>query len=489
VVHADGSYLETSDLRIGGHALTPALRAEALANGLTESADVSGRLPNTASKTWTAGLGAAYIADGGSIGIAYSHFDSFYGVPIRLATQPGEEPEAPRLSLLQNRLDLRAEIDAGGSVIEKIAARVGYADYRHFELEEDGAVGTAFYNKGIEGRLELTQAKHGAWRGVTGAQFFARDFDVVGDEAFLPKNKTAQLGLFTLQQLDFGKLKLEGGARYERTTVHANPTSDQPQFFAGERRFDSLSGSLGATYAFAGDWRVGLNVSRTERAPAAEELFANGPHAGTESFEVGNPGFGKERAWSVEAILRGSGANYSFEASAYHTWFRNFIFDAATGGEEDGLPVFAYGQADARFYGFEVQGSLVLARMGEAKISADALVDYVHAEIDTFGPAPRIPPFRVLGGLAYNAPKFDLRGEVERVSAQNRVAAFETPTPGFTLVNAELNIRPWGEERPLSFALSAHNIFDVVARRHASYLKDYAPLAGRDIRVTAKVNF
>jgi iron complex outermembrane receptor protein len=489
VVHADGSYFKSDDLRIGGHALTPALRADALAAGFAGNAAIEGTLPNTAARTWTAGVGAAYIGEGGSIGVAYSHYDSLYGVPIRFATEPGQGQEAPRLSLLQNRIDARAEVAAGGALVDKIGFRFCYASYRHFELAEDGSIGTAFYNQGLEGRLELTQARHGAWRGVTGAQFFTRDFNVVGDEAFLPKSKTAQLGLFTLQQLDYGRLKLEAGARYEHSNVRADPAVDKPRFFDGERSFDAFSGSLGASYNFAGNWRFGINVSRTERAPAAEELFANGPHAGTEAFEVGDPDFRTERAWSVEAILRGSGDNYSFEASAFHSWFSNFIYQDLTGAVEDGLPVYAFRQADARYYGFEAQGSLVLARFGDDTLGGDALVDYVHADITGAGPAPSIPPFRVLGGLAYKTRLFDLRGEVERTSAQNRVSAFETATPGFTLVNAEVNIRPWGEERPLSFALSANNIFDVNARRHASVLKDYAPLAGRDIRVTARLNF
>lgn len=489
VVHADGSYSKSDDLGIGGYALSPALRAEARANGLDDVADIKGTLPNTAAKTWTAGVGAAYIGDGGTIGLAYSHYDSLYGVPIRFATAPGEEQEAPRLSLVQNRLDLRAQVDTGGGVLDKIALRAAYADYRHFELEEDGSIGTAFYNKGLESRLELTQAKHGAWRGVTGAQLFTRDFDVIGDEAFLPKNKTSQIGLFTLQQLDYGKFKLEAGGRYERTNVSSDPAPDKPQFVAAERRFDAFSGSLGASYNFAGNWRLGVNVSRTERAPAAEELFANGPHGGTEAFEVGNPNFKTERAWSLEAILRGSGPGYSFEASAFHSWFSNFIYQDLTGAIEDGLPVFAFRQAGARYYGFEAQGTLTLARFGEGSVEADALADYVHATIDGVGPAPRIPPLRVLGGLTWKSPKFDLRGEVEHVTAQNRISPFETATPGYTMVNAEVNVRPWGKERPLSFALSANNLFDVDARRHASVLKDYAPLAGRDIRLTARVDF
>jgi len=500
VLHADGSYAKTGDLRIGGPALAPALRAEALESSLLPAdpdapvdfagnAAVRGKLPNSGSETWNAGAGIAYIGERGNIGLSYSHYDSLYGVPVRFATRPGQEQEDPRLSLVQNRVDARAEIEAGGSLIDRIGFRFGYANYRHFELEDDGSVGTAFYNKGMEGRLELTQTQRGAWKGVIGGQFFIRDFDVAGDEAFLPRSSTEQFGLFTLQQLDYGALKLEAGARFEHTAQQAKPLGDQPQFFGGSRRFDTLSGSAGASYRVAGNWRIGATVSRTERAPSAEELFADGPHAGTAAFEIGNPDFRKETSWGVEAIVKGSGANYTFEASAYHSWFNNFIFEDLTGAVEDGLPVYAARQADARYYGFEVQGSLTLARFGDARLVVDGLVDYVRATIADQGPAPRIPPLRLLGGLAWNAPKFDLRGEVERVGAQRRVSELETPTAGFTLVNAEVNVRPWGADRPLSFALSANNLFDVVARRHASILKDYAPLSGRDIRVTARLNF
>ncbi|MFT4025975.1 MAG: TonB-dependent receptor [Novosphingobium sp.] len=497
VLHADGSYAKSDDIRIGGYALTPALQADALASSLLPNPDpdidfaanaaVRGTLPNTAAKTWTAAVGAAYIGDGGSIGVAYSHYDSLYGVPLRFATEIGQEQEAPRLKLHQDRIDAKAEITPRGSVIDKIAFRFGYADYQHAELEEDGSVGTTFSNQGMEGRLELTQARHGGWQGVTGAQFSIRDFDVIGDEAFLPRNSTRQLGFFTLQQIESGPFKFEAGARFEHTTASATPDVSQPQFFDGTRSFDAFSVSGGGAYAFAPGWKFGVNVSRTERAPAAEELFANGPHAGTEAFEIGDPGLHKERATSVEAVLRGSGNGWSIEASAYHTWFDGFIYQAPTGAFEDGLPVYQIGQAPARYYGFEIQGEATLARFGEWKLSADALADYVHATIDGYGPAPRIPPLRVLGGLALSSPSWDLRGEVEHVTAQNRVAPLETVTPAYTMVNLEATWRPWGKQRPLSLTLAANNLFDVEARRHASILKDYAPLAGRDIRITAKL--
>ncbi len=496
VLHADGSYARTHDLRIGGYALPPALRAEALATSLLPhdpeidfagNAAVKDRLPNSAVRTWSAGTGLAYLNDGGSIGVAYSHFDSRYGVPPRLATQDGHEQEEPVLHLKQDRLDARAEVITGGDWLDKIAVRYAYGDYTHAEIEPSGVIGTRFLSTGQEGRLELTQAANGGWKGGSGVQFVLRDFNVIGDEAYLPRNATSQIGFFTVQQLELGLVKLEAGLRYEQTRQTAKPDAAQPQFFNGQRSFDALSASFGGAMDVAPGWKVGINLSQAERAPSAEELFANGPHHGTESYEVGNPLLRMERAKSAELVVRGSGDVFDLELSAYHSWFDNFIYEARSGAIVDGLPEYRISQANARLYGFEAQLDVTLARPGIWTIKADALADYVHATITGAGPAPRIPPLRVLGGLSTHSPKWDLRAEVERVTGQNRVAAFETATPGYTMVNAQVAFRPWGKERPLSFVLSANNLFDVTARRHASFLKDYAPLAGRDIRITARL--
>ncbi len=499
VLHADGSYLKTDDLHIGGHALSPAARAEALASGSDEiaaSAAITDTLPNSAAETWTAGVGAAWITDGGNLGLSYSHYDSLYGIPIRYALEEGQEQEAPRLDVVQNRVDLRAEVDAGGGLLDKIRLRAATAHYRHYELEESGEIGTAFYNDGIEGRLELIQAEHGGWRGASGVQYFNRDFDVEGEEAFLPRNATEQLGLFTLQQLEAGPIKAEAGLRYETSKVASKVVAGDARFPAGTRRFDALSGSIGASYGLSDTWRIGLNASRTERSPTAEELFANGPHAGTEAYVLGNPDFATEKSWGLEATLHGHGRGYSLDVSAYYTWFSDYIYDAqvaqavceaaaAPSGREVDLPCFQTRQADARYYGFEIDGSAKLAEIGGFAINADALADYVHATILDQGPAPRIPPLRVLGGIEAQGDRLDGRIEVEHVFDQDRTAAFETRTPGYTMVNASFSLKPFGDEKT-TLVLSANNLFDVNARRHSSFLKDFAPLAGRDLRATLR---
>ena len=519
VLHADGSYLKTGDLEVGGYVLSRQRRAEALSQvGLPQevepgedgepgepidfaaTAGLRGRIPNSASETWTAAAGASLVTDTGHLGVAYSHYDSFYGVPVRYATQIGQEQEAPRLDLKQDRVDLRAEVETGGGFFSRIRVRGGWADYRHDEVEETGEIATTFLSSGIEARAEVVQTERNGWLGASGVQYFNRQFDVIGEEAFLPRNETSQVGLFTLQQFDLGSFKAEGGLRYEHTSQQAKTVEDDLRYFGGRRTFDAWSGSLGASFAPVDGIRIGLNGSHTERAPSAEELFANGAHAGTQAYELGNPDFRLERSWGVEATLHAHGEGFSIDASAYHNWFNNFIFEnqvddgvcqtaADPSGREVEFPCFAYSQADAKFYGFEVDASARLARFGTTTINIDGVADYVHATVDDAGPVPRIPPLRLLGGVEAQGDMFTARGEVEHVFEQDRIAAFETPTDDYTLVNASVSLRPFGRDNNTTLLLSANNLFDVVARRHASFLKDFAPLAGRDFRASVRFGF
>ncbi len=510
VVHTDGSYLKTDNLRIGGFALTPQRRAEALASAripqtpapgedpidFAGNAAIRGTLPNSASETWTAGIGAALITDGGNLGVSYSHYDSLYGVPIRFATLPGQGQESPRIDIVQNRIDIRSAVETGGSVLSEIRFRAGAADYRQFELQPNGAIATTFLNKGFEGRLELVQAKHGPWLGASGVQFSNREFNVIGAEAFLPRNSTAQTGIFTQQQVDFGRFKAEAGVRYEFTDVASRSLPSDARFFGGKRQFEAISGAIGASYALSDTVRVGLNLSHTERAPSAEELFANGSHAGTQAYELGNPNFRLEKSDGIEGTVHVHGDGYSLDASAYYNTFASYISDnqvaqgiceaaAAPSGRTVELPCFQSVQVSARYYGFEVDGSLKIAQLGAYAITADALGDYVHATLIGQGPVPRIPAGRILGGIEAQSDLVSGRIEAEHVFEQTRITAFETPTRDYTLVNASFSISPF-DNKKTTLTLSANNLFDVDARRHASFLKDFAPLAGRDIRITAR---
>ncbi len=511
VFHVDGSYRRTNDLRTGGYILSSPLRAEQLAiareereEGHFEEAEEAealarrrGAIFNSATETYTLGTGLAYIGSGGSLGASLSYYDSTYGVPARPGSEhhhhdeheDGEDEHDDHhhhgavpvtIGLNQLRADLRGELNLNGDIFESLRVRGAFADYEHTEFE-GAEVGTVFSTRGAEGRLELVQKDRGGWRGVTGAQVFHRDFDARGAEAFVPPNKSTQAGFFTLQEVGLVNAEVEAAARYE----HSEVTSESVGF---DRTFNAFSLATGLSYNVTPSVKLGVNLSRSERAPSAEELLSNGPHIATQAFEVGNPDLDKEKSWGGELYVRMSSPDHQISASIFANDFDDFIFQDATGEEEDELPLFRYVQKDARYYGFELSGSTTLARTGGWKILADGVADYVRASVKDGGPVPRIPPLRLLGGIEAQSASLDSRVEVEWTSEQDRVAAYETPTNGFTLVNASLAWRPWGRSNPTSIIVSANNIFDVEARRHASFTKDFVPLAGRDLRVSARIS-
>jgi len=319
-------------------------------------------------------------------------------------------------------------------------------------------------------------------------QFISRDFSVLADSPLLPPTQTGQFAVFSSHEFNLSPVRIEAALRWETTAIETRPDPALGNA-AQERDYSGLSGSLGASVTAAPGLVIAGSGFFSRRAPVVEELFTQGTDPGTQGVLLGNPDLPQETAWGFEGVVRGFGAKWSIEASAYYNRFPDYIFTAQTAAVVDGLPVFQFLADEAEYYGFEVQGKLDLFDLGSATIGVDALMDYTRATLADGTPVPRIPPLRVLGGVSARAPAFDARIEVEWADRMDRVSDFETPTEGYVVANASVDWRPFAGRPDLTFGVSANNIFDDTVRRHASFLKDFAPNAGRDIRVRVRIAF
>lgn len=491
VLHLDGQYLNAEPVRTGGFILGPAPRAEAAASadpGIAALADLRGRLPNTQFETWELGGGASLILDNGHVGFSFSNYESVYGLPTRFSLDPVTPVPDTFIDLDQQRVDVRFEIDGKG-LLQSLRGRFGWADYKHNEIIVGGPITATFLNLGYEARLEAVLGRPGGLKATVGGQFYSRDFRVEGPAPLLPPTMTEQFALFTLQELTLDSLRLEGSIRYEHTgiTSEVDPILVNP---AIDRDFDLWSFSGGANLTLSDEWKLALNAHYSQRAPVVEELFTQGIDPGTQGQLIGNPNLGVETSFGVEAIARLKGTGYSGSATFYYTRFANYIFARESGVFVDGLPVFQFLQDGAYYLGFEVQGSVDLARLPRGRRwKADGLLDYTRATLDSGAAVPRIPPLRLLMGTEVEGGALSGRAEVEYVFPQTRISAFETTTPGFAMVNLSMTWMPLGEESRFQVRISAANLLDATGRRHASLLKDFAPLSGRDIRIGLKYKF
>ncbi|WP_073974569.1 TonB-dependent receptor [Erythrobacter donghaensis] len=505
VAHIDGSWRKTGDIDIGGLQVARELRNELFAEAAEEEAEgeieeaaelraaasQGDFVPNTAVESWTVNAGLGLILGESTFGASIGWYDTSYGVPTRPGTgHHGEEggaeeeeegEERVTIGLEQFRADFKGDVYLGEGAFERLKLRVGYSDYTHTEFE-GAEVGTVFDSTSVEARAELVQNADGVLRGASGVQYTHRDFLAVGAEAYVPPNLTDQVALFTLQEWGTGPFQIEAAARAEFTKVEA-------QTLGVERDFDTFSGALGLVYEGIEGIRFGINGSRAERAPSAEELFSDGPHIATQAFEIGDPDLATERAWGLEAYARGRIGKGTFGLTAYRQWFDNYIFLEETGEEEDDLPVFQYLQGDADFWGFEAELSYPIIDTGSFRLLTDLSASYTEAELDNGDAIPRIPPLALLGALEAQTGPLDLRGEIQWFDEQNRTAAFETATDSFTLVNALVAWRPLRDNRNVTVQIAADNIFDVTGRRHASFTKDFVPLIGRNVRASVRLSF
>ena len=449
------------------------------------------RLPNSQTRTEALSAGASWFATAGWLGAAVQHYSSDYGIP---------NPEEPvTIRLKRDRLDARSEWQLDQGLISAVRWKASYTDYEHTEYEPSGDAGAHFTNQGVESRLELAHKPWAGWSGTLGVQIHSVTTEGAG-EGVLPKTNGRSMALFAVEERRWDAWRVEAGARYEATRFDVK-TDASP-----DRRFDLFTGSLGAFWRLAPDTDVGLSVSRSQRAPAVEELYFVGAHPATFAYEIGNPDLKREQSVHIEWSLRRVAGPLQYRVAVFQDRFRDYIygsFDGSTtdlvgedGTVEETLSNLAFRQDNARFRGIEAE---LKADLG-AGWSVRPWGDLVRAVL-TSGPhagdnLPRIAPARLGLDIDYQTGAWKAGLSTTRVMHQNRVAAFdvrddvpETSTAGYTLVGAHASWDFGRAGQARTVYLQARNLTNVSARVHTSFLKDYAPLAGRSIVLGMRMGF
>ena len=395
---------------------------------------------------------------------------------------PGSEEDPVRIGLDQKRFDLKGDLDQEFLIFQEARLGFGYADYEHQEFE-GSEVGTIFLNEGFEGRIELIQKDIGLLQGTLGLQIRKRDFEAIGEEAFVPPTKTFQWGVFAVEEWDLDPVTLEFGARFDHQSVK-NKTLNIT------RTFNNLSLSMGAAIHPTKTSLIGLSLGRTERAPTAEELFSNGPHLATSAFEVGNVNLTEEKATSLELTLKQETDRFTLSVNLYHTWYDNFISEQFTGVRLDGLNVLEFQQRDARFYGAELESNILVLNQGDHNLWFKASGDIVRASFtNNGGNLPRIPAKSATFGFEYEGGNFGASGTLRLVDDQSKLAENERLTRGYSEINLDILWRPYGEDHDLTLRLQGKNLGNAERRVHTSFLKDLLPMPGRNIKLSVTYGF
>lgn len=454
-----------------------------------------GVLANSGTRKDSGSVSAAQFWDGGSLAASFSRVVSVYDLPVE---------ETAFIDMSQSRWDIEGRLNNPLPGIVSLRLRSGYNDYEHVEFEAPGEPGTRFENQQSDTRLEAVHAAIAGWRGVFGVQYGHRDFSAIGEEAFVPPTISTGLGAFVVEErpVDWGKLEI--GARVDR---NESKPDDLPT-----RSFMPLSFSAGTTIDLSDDYHLKAYATRSQRSPVTEELYSFGPHGATETFERGNADLDMETANNFEIGIDKHAGRLQWRANVYYERINDYIFSQETdqGLNADGsgtassdgiadrvddegnfdpngeLLLVRYRHANANFYGVEGEIGYALLQ-GPINLQGRLFGDAAYGELSGGDDLPRMTPMRF--GLGLTADRGPLSGGLDliRVAKQDRVAALETETDGYTLLNADLAYTLPLASANTSIYLRGRNLLDEEARRSTSFIKDEAPLPGASVIVGFEV--
>ena len=462
------------------------------------------RVDNTFAKGQTVNVGLSWIYDRGFTGISYSNRQDQYGLPghsheyeschlhglsLHCGEHDHDEDEhddhdhdhaheaGPWIDLKSERYDVRTELDDPFAGFKKLRAQASYTDYQHDEIEED-TIATRFKNKGYDGRLELVHNPLGAWEGVIGTQYGQQKLELTGEEAFLAPNTTKKWSVFALEHAQLNDVHVELAARADQQKIDIDDSSKKD--FDGS----AFSVSGAANWEFAPNYKLSLVTSHQERLPLAQELYADGGHFATNTYELGNDQLSKEKSNNVELGFHYDDNTFDYHVHVYHNWFDDYIYAQTLDRYKD-FRLVQYTQDKARFYGAEAEAGYQISPIYKLCVFGD----YVRGKIDNDN-APRVPAGRL--GTKLNADFDDHwsgSAEYYHVFQQDKIAAYETDSRSYNMLN--LGVAYSGNYSNVSdyrVFLNANNLLDDQVYQHASFLSTI-PQVGRNFSVGVNFSF
>ncbi|WP_216937276.1 MULTISPECIES: zinc piracy TonB-dependent receptor ZnuD [unclassified Acinetobacter] len=477
------------------------------------------RVGNTFAEGQTVNIGGSWIHDRGFVGLSYSNRQDQYGLPGHSHEYHGceihgdhfhcpkpseaehdhEETAGPWVDLKSERYEVRTELEQPFAGFEKLRAHASFTDYEHDELEESEVISN-FKSKGYDARLELVHVPVAGWEGVIGTQLSQQKINLSAPEShghdehddeghehvdyaghnhdvLMADTKTRKYSLFALEHKQFGDVHVELGARVEHQKVKVD--SEQKDYSG-----TGVSASAAANWEFASDYKLSVVGSHQQRLPLAQELYADGLHFATNTYEIGNPDLDKETSNNLELGLHYEGDQLDYHVHVYHNWFDDYIY-GETIAQKGNLRGVQYTQDKARFYGTEAQAGYQINDMYKISVFGD----YVRGKIESEN-APRVPAGRLGTKVEADfADGWSALAEYYHVFNQDKIASYEDETQGYNMVNVGLSYaNSIADHNAYRVYFKANNLLDDQVYSHTSFLSNI-PQVGRNFTIGLQYDF
>ena len=444
-----------------------------------------GVLENTSLSQTNFSTGVSMVKDWGHFGISGGSYRSDYGIP----GSPEGHIQGVTIDLDRQRYEGNFEYGFQQSFLEKLKLHSTYTRYQHQEIESNNTLGVEFglltYN------LSALAYMHGdAVAGIWGEY---RDH-ATGGFYWTPHTREMSLAGFYFKQKRLNDdLTLQGAIRYDVRRIE--PFEDGAVTRAGavqQRDFGGVSSAASGIYHWDDHLETGATLMKTFRTPGIEELFSDGPHLASYSYEIGNAELGSEDGFGTEAFLRYSAKRVKLNFTVFRNQIYSYLIPTNTGEKEWGsgaagwLWIYQYRGQDAVLDGaeFSVDAEIV------SRLQAQVRMSYVRGTLaDSESPLERIPPLNGKVALRYVTRPLKVHFTARLSDGQYRLSEFEEATDGYIVydVGFQLAFPVWQLQHQA--VVTIENIFDTEYRQHLSRIKSVMPEPGRNMKLLYRLNF
>ncbi|WP_407426056.1 TonB-dependent receptor [Arcticibacter sp.] len=335
--------------------------------------------------------------------------------------------------------------------------------------------------------------------GLSGLMQINNNVPGTGITPMIPNYDSFGAGAYGLVKLFKRNYELEVGARYDYRNLDALGYNRDGQLYGDVHNFHNISLSAGGVLHLNNHFHLRSNFGTAWRPPVVSELYSDGLHHGTGSYERGDAGLKSERAFKWMNSVEFEAGKFSLNLDAYVNFIHDYIYLAPSDTYFENIrgtfPVFNYQQTNARFLGtdltaayqvlpflmYEIKGSIVRAKDTRNKL-------YL----------PWIPSDRVDNSLRLKLPNTAalsdsyLRIQYQYVSKQTRYdegSDYTAPPSAYHLLNLDAGFQIKTGKNSLSLNLSVNNLTNKLYKEYMNRFRYYAHDTGRNfiLRATYRI--
>ena len=456
-----------------------------------------GTIKNTYNQNTDNTIGLTKFTKWGYIGGSFNSFLSNYGV----APNDKGHLEGVDIELEKYSFNVRSEIYPKINKISRFKIDYNYANYFHLELESQvpRIIGMEFGQTNHS--LNFTGSNNALGffdEGIFGIDYTYTDYLVNG--AGTPHSESYDIGAFLVQEIGFNKFNLKIGSRFDY--ANRNPKVRKISDLIGKlesKNYYALSGSISSTIMLSEQQTFSFSSARTFRPPSLDELFSEGPHLASYSFDIGNTNLKAERAWTSEINYEFMSSRIMVFASLFRNYFDSYNFFMNTNQASNRYPDLYYYQVkgvEAEMMGFEGELYFSIANKHSIKTSFSFIKsDFREDENSSFKPIPFTPPLKISTEYIFNFTNGNTGVIYTFSDKQDRVGEFETITESYNKLDFYLQYNLINKKNLLkastlsTLSINVQNIFDTEYYNHLSRIKDLMPEMGRRFMISYKIYY